>query len=79
MGLAGAIIVVLAALLLLFGCVHVVKEPGLPWPERPTVHFFRCGPEDVWVCMTEPEANGLLRYIQKLNEFEAARERLLKD
>jgi hypothetical protein len=77
-GLASAIILLLAALFLLTGCVHVVTEPALPLPERPDIRFFRCGLQDMWVCLTEADANALLRYVQKLNEWERARAELLR-
>lgn len=78
LGVVSIVIVALAACFLLFGCVHVAYEPGLPLPERPELRFFRCGPENVWVCLTEADANAWLRYTLKLNEFEAARARLLE-
>lgn len=78
LGVASAIILLLAALFLLTGCVHVATEPALPLPERPDIHFFRCGLEDMWVCLTEADGNALLRYVQKLNEWEAARQEMLR-
>lgn len=65
----------LLALLALSGCVAVRAEPALPMPERPPIRFFRVPPD---VCLSEADANALATYILQLNEFEAARERLLK-
>ena len=62
--------------LFLCGCVHVVSEPALPFPERPEITFIRCVP--VMVCLTEADANKLLKYTQQLDEFQQERERLLK-
>jgi hypothetical protein len=67
----------LAGALALAGCVHVFQEPALEMPQRPSIHFFRCGPEEIWVCMTEPEAVALGKWIDKLDAFEAGRQRLL--
>ena len=68
----------LAGILLagLSGCVHVAHEPAIPFPERPAVSFFRA---PVGICLSEEDADQVLRFLLKLNEFEAARERLLKD
>ena len=63
---------------LLAGCVTVGHEPALPMPERPVITFYQHkagGP----VCLSEQDAEALFRYVRKLNEFEAARERLLRD
>lgn len=65
-----------AALLLLGGCVSVAHEPALPFPDRPAVKFYRT---PVGICTSEAEAQEMIRWIQKLNEFEAARDRLIKD
>ena len=61
--------------LLLTGCVSVAFEPDLPFPERPAVQF-KNTPSGV--CVSEDDAQAMLRWIQKLNEFEAARARQLK-
>ena len=76
LGVASFIILILAALFLLFGCVHVVQEPALPYPERPGIQVV-C--HDGACCMTRDDAVLFLKWLQKLNEFETARERLLKD
>ena len=66
----------LSLALLLGGCLSVAQEPALPFPERPSVRFLRT---PVGICTTEPEAQEMVKWIQKLNEFEAARARLLKE
>ena len=70
------VLAVLAWALLFVGCVRVLSEPALPMPVRPEVTFIRCVP--VMICMTEADANKLLKYTQQLDEFEAERARLLK-
>lgn len=60
---------------LLTGCVHVGYEPSLPMPERPEVRFFR---QSGNVCISESDARLLLKYTQKLDEFERDRAELLK-
>ena len=60
--------------LLLGGCLSVAHEPALPFPERPAVTFHRT---PVGICTSEAEAQEMVRWILKLNEFEAARDRLL--
>ena len=62
------------AVLLLAGCVHVAQEPGLPMPERPRVRILQA-PNGF--CMDEESFVNLVNFIKKLNEFEAARARLL--
>jgi len=64
------------AVLLLAGCVHVAYEPGLPMPVRPVISFSRCAPG--YICLTEDDANKLLKYSHQLLEFEQERSRLLK-
>lgn len=65
----------LLALLALGGCVSVAYEPALPFPERPPVQFSRT---PSGICTSEDEAQAMIRWIQKLNEFEAVRDRLLR-
>ena len=62
--------------LLLTGCVHVAYEPALPMPVRPEITFSRCAPG--FICISESDANLLLKYSRQLREFEQERERLLK-
>lgn len=61
--------------LLLGGCVHVVND-ALPMPARPALTFFLCAPH---VCLTEADADRLAKWLDQLNAFAAARERVLKD
>lgn len=67
---------VIALAVLLAGCVHVAQEPPLPMPVRPQVTFFRCVPS--MICMTELDANKLLRYTEQLDAFEKARAELIR-
>jgi hypothetical protein len=66
----------LLGLLLLGGCVSVSNEPALPFPNRPPLTFEE-GPRG-GACLTLEDANALLRWILELNEYQDARERLLK-
>ena len=58
------------------GCVHVAYEPALPMPTRPEITFSRCAPG--FICISEADANKLLKYSRQLLEFEQERNRLLK-
>lgn len=60
---------------LLAGCVHVTQEPPIAMPVRPYLKFYRV---EGGVCLSDADADQMLRYIIKLNEFEQARDRLLK-
>lgn len=75
-GFAAVLILLMAALLLLFGgCVHVATEPALPYPERPPITV-TC--RDGACCMSRDDAVAFLRWLQKLNEFEQARAESLR-
>jgi len=71
-GTRSSLVVSLLAILLA-GCVHVANEPTLPFPERPPLQVLcregRC-------CMSSEDAAAFLKWIEKVNEFEAARKRL---
>lgn len=60
---------------LLAGCVTVAYEPALPMPERPKLHFFLCEPN---VCLSQEDADKLAKYLDKLNAFDAARQRMIE-
>ena len=62
--------------LLLGGCLSVAREPALPMPERPEITFYRT---PAGICTTEPEAEQMVKWLLKLNEFDAARQRLLRE
>ena len=70
------ILIALFAGSLAAGCVHVAAEPALDFPAFPELTF-QCARGHC--CLTEDETNDLNRWAKKLHEFEAARERLLKD
>jgi len=75
LGLTSAIILALALLFLLGGCVHVATEPGVPYPARPPLQVIcRAGQ----CCMSAADADAFLNWILKLNEFERARAELLR-
>lgn len=59
--------------LALAGCVHVANEPILPFPERPQIRVV-C--REGQCCMSSEDAAAFLKWIEKVNEFEAARKRL---
>lgn len=44
--------------------------------QPPDITFFRCEP---YVCLTESDADQLLRYLDKLEVFEQTRERLRRE
>ena len=59
--------------LLLTGCTFVRIVPhGLPIPEAPPMEFTASGP----VCLSEQDANGLHKYLLKLEAFREAWGRL---
>jgi hypothetical protein len=55
----------------------VVAEPALPMPERPHILFLQ-DPVTKQVCITPQEADELLKWVKKLNEFEQARAKALQ-
>lgn len=61
---------------LLGGCVHVGYEPALEMPARPSIHFKLCGE---LVCLSQEDADKLAKYLDKMNAFEAARQRALEE
>jgi hypothetical protein len=62
--------------LLLAGCTSLApQEPALPFPETPPVQFFQDQAGDI--CLSPPDANLLRKWKAKLDEFQAARARLL--
>jgi len=66
------------AALLLMGCSrHVIREPGLTMPHRPPMTWVRCQPG--YQCLNDADADQLVRYLDRLDGFEAARERLLQE
>ncbi len=68
---------VLVAALLVSGCAHVpALEPALPFPTMPSVLFTMDPTGDI--CVSQADANLLNKWFQKIDEFEAARQRLLK-
>jgi hypothetical protein len=62
-------------LLLFSACVHVVYEPPLPMPIKPTWHFFICDTDKV--CLTQTDADLLDKWLDKLNAFEDGRQRII--
>lgn len=59
---------------LLGGCpLHVIQEPPLEMPPRPAIQFSLCGDR---VCLSQADADQLLKYLDKLDAFAAARTRL---
>ena len=70
MGLAS----VLLASLLLVGCVSVNVIPTeLPLPVMPEIQFMS---SEGTICLSEADANKLSKYLQQLDAFRAAWERL---
>ena len=67
----------LAILLLTAGCTGVVREPALAIPERPPIRFYLVTGSGM-VCITEADGDKLEKWIDELDAFEAARQRLLK-
>jgi hypothetical protein len=63
--------------LLLTGCVHVAYEPALEMPERPKLHWTICGEKQL--CLSEADADKLAKFLDKLNAFEAARQRAMQE
>lgn len=59
----------------LAGCVSVLREPALPMPERPPISVYQ-QPEGFF-CMNETDFQAFVKWLRKLNEFEAARQRFL--
>jgi hypothetical protein len=53
----------------------VAHEPELPLPDRPKIHVFQT---PVGYCLSEEDLVALGRYFKKMNEWEAARTRVLK-
>lgn len=64
------------ALLLFSGCVRVAYEPALEMPTRPQIHFKLCGE---LVCLSQEDADKLAKYLDKMNAFEAARQRSIEE
>ena len=61
-------------LALVAGCVSVHVQPILPFPPAPELTFTAQGP----VCLSEPDANQLWQYFDKLKAYQDAIERLTK-
>lgn len=58
------------------GCVVMRREPDLAFPQRPTLHFGVCQPG--FVCLTDADADKLLKWVKELEAFEKHRQRVLK-
>lgn len=69
-------VVAALAALLLTSCVRVAYEPALEMPPRPAIHFNMCGE---LVCLSQADADKLAKYLDKMNAFEAARQRALEE
>lgn len=68
------ILLVSILLVSLAGCVSVQVIPTeLPLPIMPEMQFV---PREGTICLSEPDANKLLRYFQQLDAFRKAWERL---
>ena len=68
----GTLIVLVA--ILMMACVSVNVIPtALPLPEAPALTFKSCPPD---ICLSEPDANNLRKYLDQLNAFRHAWERL---
>ena len=64
----------LLASLLLGACVSVNVIPtALPLPEFPELTFKSCPPD---ICLSEQDANRLNKYLQQMEAFRSAWERL---
>jgi hypothetical protein len=70
------VLLLIALSLLLAGCVRVAYEPALPMPDRPNIRFSL---ENGKVCLSEEDADKLAKYMDKLNAFDAARQRALEE
>jgi hypothetical protein len=68
-------LLIAAIMVLLSGCVYVANEPALDFPERPSIVW---SVRDGRTCIDEEDADAFSKWIDKLNEFEAARQRLLR-
>lgn len=67
---------ILGLAVLLGGCpLHVWQEPPLPMPARPTISFALV---DGRVCLSQADAAELAKYLDKLNAFDAARQRAME-
>jgi hypothetical protein len=64
---------VLTLVALCSGCVSVPREPELAMPARPPISVYQ-GPEGFY-CMDQDDFQAFVRWLRKLNEFEAARTR----
>ena len=73
--------VLMIALTLAGGCAMIHPEPQhLVFPEVPEIKFHVCGNADrtiVMICMSEPDASALAKWMEKVKAFEEARNRLL--
>lgn len=69
--------------ILLAGCASWRREPALlEFPQPPHVEFFLCRiPKEhiSMVCLSQDDASALVKWMDKLDAFEAARQRLLRD
>ena len=59
------------------GCVRVAYEPELEMPERPKLHWTVCGEKQL--CLSDADADKLAKFLDKLNAFGAARQRMLEE
>lgn len=70
------ILPVLALALLLASCTTVSVEPALEMPTRPKLHFSLA--PDGRICLPQEDAAALGKYFDKLDAFDAGRQRVLK-
>lgn len=60
----------------LLGCTSLRPEPALPFPDPPRIKFFRDANQNQ--CLSPGDAAQLDKWLEKLQEFRQARERLLR-
>jgi hypothetical protein len=71
-----AVLIAASAVMMLSGCVVMRREPDLEFPQRPAITFGVCRPG--FVCLTDADADKLLKWVKEIAAFEAARQRVLK-
>jgi hypothetical protein len=54
-----------------------VAQPILPVPDFPTLKWEQCAP--AYVCLKEPDANLLNKFLDKWNAYRHALQRMLED
>lgn len=65
--------------LALAGCMLMRHEPLLTFPDPPSLKFYRCVTKsETMICFSQEDAAALDKWLEKVQLFEEARQRLLR-